>query len=122
MSETRVIHYRDWDRSDKNTVYIGRAMPRQRLKASRWANPFRIDKDGTREEVIQRYRDYLQGWFHGDASLFLDLAELSGKTLVCWCKPEMCHGDVLAEIADRIKADLSAQEDYYGELADAASL
>ena len=25
------------------------------------------------------------------------LPELKDKTLGCWCKPEKCHGDVLAE-------------------------
>ena len=24
--------------------------------------------------------------------------ELSGKTLVCYCKPHSCHGDVLIEL------------------------
>jgi hypothetical protein len=27
--------------------------------------------------------------------------ELKDKTLGCWCKPLPCHGDILAEIADR---------------------
>jgi len=27
--------------------------------------------------------------------------ELKGKTLGCWCKPYQCHGDVLAELADK---------------------
>jgi hypothetical protein len=26
--------------------------------------------------------------------------ELKGKVLGCWCKPDACHGDVLAELAD----------------------
>jgi hypothetical protein len=25
---------------------------------------------------------------------------LRGKTLACWCVPELCHGDILAELAD----------------------
>jgi hypothetical protein len=28
------------------------------------------------------------------------LPDLKGKTLFCWCKPDACHGDVLAELAD----------------------
>jgi hypothetical protein len=27
-------------------------------------------------------------------------SELKGKKLGCWCKPNACHGDVLAELAD----------------------
>jgi len=26
--------------------------------------------------------------------------ELRGRTIACWCKPEACHGDILAELAD----------------------
>ena len=26
--------------------------------------------------------------------------ELKDKTLGRWCKPELCHGDILAQIAD----------------------
>jgi hypothetical protein len=26
--------------------------------------------------------------------------ELKDKTLGCWCKPELCHDDILAQIAD----------------------
>ena len=31
------------------------------------------------------------------------LPELKGKVLGCWCAPEGCHGDVLAELADSLK-------------------
>ena len=29
------------------------------------------------------------------------LPELRGKTLACWCKPGPCHGDAIAQLADR---------------------
>ncbi len=29
------------------------------------------------------------------------LPELKGKILGCWCAPEACHGDILAELANR---------------------
>jgi hypothetical protein len=31
--------------------------------------------------------------------LLNDLHELKNKTLVCFCKPKACHGDILAELA-----------------------
>ena len=31
----------------------------------------------------------------------MELAELKGKRLGCFCHPQPCHGDVLAELADR---------------------
>jgi Domain of unknown function (DUF4326) len=43
-------------RHDTFTVSIGRAGPRRRLQASTWAHPFKIGRDGTREQVVERYR------------------------------------------------------------------
>jgi hypothetical protein len=68
-------------------VYIGRP--------SKWGNPFSIGKDGTREQVISKYREWLGK--NGSQRLH-DLHELEGKTLGCWCKPQACHGDVLIEL------------------------
>jgi hypothetical protein len=76
-----------------NALYIGRANSRYGLPASKWANPFRIGRDGTRQEVIDEYRDYLLA----SPNLMAALPELAEKDLVCWCAPEPCHGDVLLE-------------------------
>lgn len=67
-------------------VYIGRG--------SKWGNPFVIGKDGTREEVIEKYRQYILS----KTFLLESLHELKGKTLGCWCAPKACHGDVLKEL------------------------
>jgi hypothetical protein len=79
-------------------VYVGRAMSRYNLLASKWGNPFKIGRDGTREEVIQKYSEYIvPRILDGE----LDIKELEGKDLVCWCAPLPCHGDVLLELAKR---------------------
>jgi DNA modification methylase len=44
--------------------------------------------------VIEKYK----GWF---AQQKLDVSELKGKVLGCWCKPLPCHGDFLAELANQ---------------------
>jgi len=62
--------------------YIGRP--------SKWGNPFVIGPDGTREQVIQKYEEYLF-----TSGLINDIHELKGKILGCWCRPYRCHGDVL---------------------------
>ena len=67
-------------------VYIGRP--------SKWGNLFVIGKDGTREEVIKKYEEYVRN----NKVLMSSIQELSGKTLGCWCSPKPCHGDVLIEI------------------------
>lgn len=84
---------------DTYDVYIGRAVPRKGyLHHSRFANPFRIDRDGTREEVIAKFR----GWVINHPVMVAQIRrELRGKRLGCWCAPKACHGDVLAEIADQ---------------------
>lgn len=69
-------------------VYIGRP--------SKWGNPYVIGRDGTRAEVIAKYREYLLGF----PELYSALPELRGKILGCWCAPGPCHGDVLAELAN----------------------
>ena len=82
---TTVVHCK----KSNYDAYIGRG--------SKWGNPFKIGKDGTREEVIEKYRKYILS----NDELMNSLHELKGKVLGCWCKPKSCHGDVLAELADR---------------------
>ena len=84
-NKTRVVHCK----KEPFDVYIGRP--------SKWGNPFRIGRDGSREEVIQKYRH----WILANPVLVAQLpTELKGKRLGCWCKPYACHGDALAELAD----------------------
>lgn len=82
--KTRVVHFK----RDPFDVYIGRP--------SIWGNPYEIGKDGTRSEVIEKYREYLLG----NVELMYLLPGMRGKILGCWCAPEACHGDVIAELAD----------------------
>ena len=74
------------DKVTINSVYIGRP--------SKWGNPFVIGPDGTREEVIEKYRKYILF-----SDLIHDIPELVGKDLVCWCSPAPCHGDILVSLA-----------------------
>ena len=67
-------------------------------RGSRWGNPFVLDDDGTRDEVIEAYKDHYLPY---KPSLRTRIGELRGKLLACWCAPESCHGDVLAELANR---------------------
>ena len=70
-------------------VYIGRP--------SKWGNPFKLKKGESRELCLARYRD----WLMSQGDLLSSLGELRGKTLGCWCAPLGCHGDILAELADK---------------------
>lgn len=77
-------------------VYIGRP--------SKWGNPYIIGKDGTREEVIQKYEAYLLN----RPDLLAALVEVSGKRLGCWCAPQSCHGHVIARLADTESSEAHA--------------
>jgi hypothetical protein len=83
-------------KKEKYDVDIGRAVPRSGLKASVWGNPFVLGKDGTREEIMVKYR----AWLTGNEELLARLPELRGKVLGCWCAPLACHGDILSEMAN----------------------
>jgi hypothetical protein len=105
---TRVVHVHD---NIPGAVYIGRAVPRRGIKASKWANPYKIGRDGNRADVIAKY------WFalmYGDKRhLLADLPELRDKDLACWCRHDgeartgdnECHGDVLVDLLERYTDD-----------------
>jgi len=80
--DTKVVHVL------KSTfdVYIGRGSP--------WGSPYHINIDGTREEVICKYEEYLRN----RPELLAKLPNLKGKILGCHCKPLPCHGDILIKL------------------------
>jgi len=101
-----------------DVVYVGRAMHRGgwRLPASPLACPFRPGRDGSREEVMARYREYLLG----RPDLLALLPGLRGRRLGCWCAPLPCHAGVLAELADA-GGDARAAAGAEGDVGPAAS-
>ncbi|HEY4779574.1 MAG TPA: DUF4326 domain-containing protein, partial [Solirubrobacterales bacterium] len=80
-------------------VYIGRGDDPRSGEPGRWGNPFRIGRDGSRSEVIAKYRRWLWAEIQAGRVDLAELAALHGKTLGCWCAPEACHGEVLVEAA-----------------------
>lgn len=63
-------------------------------RASVFGNPFVLNQDGDRDQVIAAYRDY---YLPHKPSIIARLPDLNGRVLGCWCYPERCHGDVLVE-------------------------
>lgn len=68
----------------------------QICRPGQWGNPFRIGRDGDRDEVIEKYRE----WINTQPQLLAQLPMLKGKRLGCYCRPFRCHGDILAELAE----------------------
>ncbi len=77
-------------------IYCGRGSRRLGLPSSKWANPFRIGRDGTRQQVIAKHKSWLPTQPH----LIAALDELRGRTLGCHCAPDSCHCDTLFELAN----------------------
>ena len=69
-------------------VYIGRP--------SKWGNPFKSPRDGTRDECVAKYRE----WIVNQPKLMAEIPKLRGNRLGCFCAPKKCHGDILAALAD----------------------
>lgn len=69
--------------------YIGRG--------SYWGNPYTMyENNETREEVIRKFKyDFDFDKFPNKEKS--EVFKLAGKRLGCFCKPESCHGDVLAD-------------------------
>jgi len=101
MNERGVMHFRAVP-VGPDTVYIGRPGP--------WGNPFVIGESGTRDDVLNLFESWLwaKNYGHnrplGEREQALVKAfkwmrehihELEGKTLLCWCAPMPCHGDIL---------------------------
>lgn len=75
---------------DSFDVYVGRP--------SKYGNPFMIGRDGSRGECVELFRQ----WVYTQPELLADIRlNLTGKTLGCYCKPSVCHADILAEICDQ---------------------
>lgn len=69
-------------------LYVGRP--------SDYGNPYKIGRDGDRDEVILKFKAW---WLHPSQEALRKRAlhECKDKTLLCWCFPEACHADVIAE-------------------------
>ena len=65
-----------------------------------WGNPYVIGRDGSRAQVIEKYRRRLWARVRANRELAIEkLSELHGKRLGCWCAPRQCHGHILARAA-----------------------
>lgn len=95
-------------RIDKCDVFIGRTN-----NLNHWGNPFtHLDiptrariKVNTAQESVQAFKDWLLGLKYQDVEperrkwiLENMQSHLKGKVLGCFCKPNVCHGDVYVEL------------------------
>jgi len=80
-------------------IYIGRQMPG--LTGSVLGNPFKIGRDGTREEALVKYRRWLWEQINLKNEVYLELRRIAARAaygdiaLLCWCAPKPCHADLV---------------------------
>jgi hypothetical protein len=91
-------------RKQPHDRYIGRAS--RGFAASAWGNPHHLVGNSTRSRLLA------VAAYAGDALGRLDaIGELTGLRLGCWCAPKLCHGHVLAALAN----DLTAGDLFSGD-------
>lgn len=67
------------------------------MRPSMLGNPYVIGRDGTREEVIAKFRVYFYRRIHDDIVYCQAVGELRGLKIGCCCAPMPCHGDIYVE-------------------------
>ena len=88
---TRVVNVkftRDYD------LYIGR--PSRYGRGSKYQNPFKIGKDGTRAKVLYLFENRVRDGIREKHFTLEFVANVYGKVVGCFCAPEPCHGDIWA--------------------------
>ena len=81
-------------------VYIGRA---GRGQDGFFGNPFRIGPGISREDAIKRFQRYFAERIAKDSEFKRRILALKGKRLGCFCKPNACHGDVIASWLNKME-------------------
>ena len=84
-------------KADRFDVYVGRTCGE--YEDIGFGNHYVVGKDGDVETCVAMYRAHLRA----NPDLMARRSELQGKVLGCWCmpcKPSMCHGFALCELAN----------------------
>lgn len=97
----RVLNLRR-DTIPASAEYIGRA---RRGQKSPLGNPYVIGTHGTREQVIPMFERDLK---KNDTLIEYIRTEVRDRDVVCFCKPAICHGDVIVKVAAMTEAELAA--------------
>jgi hypothetical protein len=110
--QTKVIHIRNakpgfkkQNGDQQNEVYIGRP--------GTFGNPVAINKrcpvcgniHRTAGTTLPCYEEWLLARIAAEPDFKAAVLGLKGKTLVCFCKPGPCHGDVLAKYTNAVSEE-----------------
>lgn len=89
-----------------NDVFIGRPSPYGN-PYSHMSNTTALYRVASRDEAVDKYREYILNKRKMGAGFDEHLKNLANKAkqgdvnLVCFCKPQRCHGDILKELLEK---------------------
>jgi Domain of unknown function (DUF4326) len=104
-------HQKDKGRTTMQTVvvniykeqfdaYIGRA---GQGEDGYFGNPFRMANEISREDTVEKFQRYFTARIEKDVEFRRRVLALKGKRLGCFCKPQACHGDVIADWLNKME-------------------
>lgn len=73
-------------------------------------NPFRLGYDGNREQVLEKYKQYLWNEIKGKTQVYEELLKLAATArksdlfLECFCFPRSCHGMIIRDAINWINS------------------
>lgn len=78
----------------EGAVYVGRP--------TKWGNPYTVDEHTSPVYAVNLYREFWENEIDICPDNQMDIDELRGKDLACWCPLDQpCHADVLLELANK---------------------
>jgi len=70
-----------------------------------YQNKYRIGVDGTREEVIAKFKINFYERIKWDRPYLIAVLKLKDQRIGCCCAPKPCHGNIYVEFLDVIATD-----------------
>lgn len=97
----------------EHDFYIGRGSPLGNPYSSKESSKEWVKRVETREEAVSKFRSWIEEEIKNEnEDIISELFDIlvhekeRGKVfLVCFCKPKLCHGDVVRDILIKIKEE-----------------
>jgi hypothetical protein len=84
-----------------NVVHVNQAHTHYIGRPSIFGNPFMINPQNTREQVIEQFETYARR----NSVLLTAIRQLPADAVLgCYCAPHACHGDVIVDIWKELHA------------------
>lgn len=89
MPDLSRLHNKYHGTAPKGAKYIGRGSP--------YGNDYVIGKDGTRDEVCDKFAEHQLP--------NIDLRPLMFQHIICFCKPQRCHGESILQALEVLESE-----------------